>query len=59
MGKEIFDSLLEKLKTKLGYIFANMSGLGAYISNSIFVLKPGIQVGKFVPYNRKNFYSDI
>ena len=47
MGKEIFDSLLEKLKTKLGYIFANMSGLGAYISNSIFVLKPGIQVGNF------------
>ena len=51
MGKEIFDILLEKPKTKLGYIFANMSGLGAYISNPIFVLKPGIQAGHFRTIN--------
>ena len=40
------------------YIFANISGLGAYISKPIFALKPWVQAGRFEyhkSYNQKFF----
>ena len=46
-------------KAKFGYIFANMSGLGAYISKPIFVLKLWVQAGRFEyhkPFIRKIFF---
>ena len=46
-------------KAIFGYIFANILGLCAYISNSIFALKPWVQAGRFEyhkPYKLNEFF---
>ena len=42
-GKKVWNCWHFALKAKFGNIFANISGLGAYISKSIFALKPWVQ----------------
>ena len=62
IGKNVRDFWHFAWKAKIEHIFANISGLGAYFSKSIFALEPWAQAGRFEyhePYNQKNFFSDL